>query len=75
MVKVGDEIQIVYIMSEYYYVSFKYSESVFCTNLCKAQSEDDVKKHYGNYEWYTIRPAKASEVLDAQRKGMPITVA
>lgn len=59
-------------MKQYYKVSFKYSESVYCSNIAHAESREDVEAHYSRYEWVSVEEAAAYEVETAQRKGMPI---
>lgn len=59
-------------MKKYFAVSFKYSESVFCSNIAHAETAEAVAAHYSRYEWVDIREAEAHEVETARRKGMPI---
>lgn len=59
-------------MKQYFKVSFQYSESVFCANIAHAESAADVEKAYGEYSWYSVRPAEDYEVEEAREKGMPI---
>lgn len=59
-------------MKKYFAVSFKYSESVFCSNIAHAETVEAVAAHYSRYEWVDIREAEAHEVETARRKGMPI---
>lgn len=63
-------------MKNFYYVSFKYSESVFCSNIAKAETAEDVETYYGKflkYEWVSVREASSADVKTAERKGMPFT--
>lgn len=57
---------------KYFAVSFKYSESVYCSNIAHAETAEAVDAHYSKYEWVDIREAAAHEVDTASRKGMPI---
>ena len=59
-------------MKKYFAVSFKYSESVYCSNIAHAETAEAVAAHYSKYEWVDIREAEAHEVETARRKGMPI---
>lgn len=57
----------------FFNVSFKYSDSVYCSNIAVADSENDVAAHYGRkYSWHAISPANECDVRDAQRRGKPI---
>ena len=58
----------------WFIVSFKYSEKVYCTNLCFAESKEKAEEHYSKkYEWVSVNPAAECEVNSYKRKGMPIT--
>lgn len=60
-------------MKNWFKVSFKYSENVYCTNLCFAESKEKAEEHYSKkYEWVSVTPATDSEVNACKRKGMPI---
>ncbi len=59
-------------MKKYFAVSFKYFESVYCSNIAHAETAEAVAAHYSKYEWVDIREAEAHEVETARRKGMPI---
>ena len=59
-------------MKKYFAVSFKYSESVYCSNIAHAETAEAVAAHYSKYEWVDIREAEAHEIETARRKGMPI---
>lgn len=56
----------------YYKVTFKYSESVYCTNIAVAKNEDVIRNHYKKYEILNISKASDYDIKDAKRKGMPI---
>ena len=56
----------------YYNVSFKYSDSIYCANIAKAECAEDVSAHYEKYEWYSVSEASESQVESAKRRGMPI---
>ena len=61
-------------MKNYYLVSFKYSESVFCSNLATAETAEDVKSYYSKkYDWVAVKDASPCDVESAKRKGMPVT--
>lgn len=57
-----------------YKVNFKHDEEsyIYCANIAKAESLEDVEKHYNKYCWYTIAEATEGDIREAERKGMPI---
>ena len=59
-------------MQNIYKVTFKYSDSVYCSNIARAENENDVRAHYSKYEWIDIQPGTDSDLQAAERKGMPI---
>lgn len=59
-------------MKKYFAVSFKYSESVYCSNIAHAETAEAVEAHYSKYEWISVRECEGHEVETARRKGMPI---
>jgi hypothetical protein len=59
-------------MKKYFTVSFKYSETVYCSNIAHAETAEAVKAHYSKYEWVEVRECEEYEVETARRKGMPI---
>lgn len=60
-------------MQNIYKVTFKYSESVYCSNIARAENENDVRARYSKkYEWVDIQPGTDSDLQAAERKGMPI---
>lgn len=59
-------------MKKYFAVSFKYSESVYCSNIAHAETAEAVNAHYSKYEWVSVRECEDYEVEAARRKGMPI---
>lgn len=59
-------------MKKYFAVSFKYSDSVFCSNIAHAETAEAVNAHYSNYEWVSVRECEDHEIETARRKGMPI---
>ena len=59
-------------MKKYYSVSFKYSETTYCTNIAHAESPEAVNAHYSKYEWVNVTECGENEVATAKRKGMPI---
>ena len=61
-------------MKYWFVVSFRYSENVYCTNLCFAESKEKAEEHYNKkYEWVSVTPATDGEVNSYERRGMPIT--
>lgn len=56
----------------FYYVSFQYSDSVYCANIAEAQNVADVERHYSKYSWVKVSEAQQCEVETAKKKGMPI---
>lgn len=56
----------------YYKVTFKYSETTYCTNIAAAKNEDAIRNHYKKYEILNISEANDYDIKDAKRKGMPI---
>lgn len=58
-------------MKKYFAVSFKYSESVYCSNIAHAENAAEVEKHYSKYEWVSVRECEEHELETARRKGMP----
>jgi len=60
-------------MKGYFKVTFRYSESIFCTNIAHAACKDDVAEHYKKYEYVWIEEdISPCELESARRKGMPI---
>jgi hypothetical protein len=59
-------------MKKYFAVSFKHSESVYCSNIAHAETAEAVNAHYSKYEWVSVRECEDYEVETARRKGMPI---
>lgn len=60
-------------MKNIYKVTFKYSDSVYCSNIARAENENDVRARYSKkYEWVDIQPGTDSDLRAAERKGMPI---
>lgn len=55
----------------YYSVSFEYASGIYCANIARAESADDVKRYYSKYSWVSVKEASAAEVETARRKGMP----
>ena len=55
-------------------VTLQYSESVYCTNIAYAASEEDVRRHYSKYTAVTVREAADWEVEAGKKKGMPVIV-
>ncbi len=59
-------------MKKYYSVSFKYSETTYCTNIAHSENTEAVNAHYSKYEWVNVTECGESEAETAKRKGMPI---
>lgn len=59
-------------MKNYFAVSFKYSEYVYCSNIAHAETAEAVAAHYSKYEWASVRECEDHEVETARKKGMPI---
>ena len=58
---------------KYYKVDFKWSETVFCSNIVYAETAEAVYAHYSEkYEWVSVDECSEHEVESAKRKGMPI---
>lgn len=57
---------------QYYFVSFEYAESLFCTNIAHAKSVNDVMRHYSDYNCVSVTAASDRDVESAKKKGMPI---
>ena len=59
-------------MKNWFIVTFRFSENVHCTNLCYADSIEQVEGEYKEYEWFSVRSTKDWEVDSYRRRGMPI---
>lgn len=60
-------------MKKWFLVSFKYSDKVYCTNLCTAEGAEDVEKHYrAEYDWVSVKEAAEWEVDTYKQRGMPV---
>ena len=59
-------------MKKYFEVTFKYSESVFCSNIVHAETLEDVRKCYSKYKWFYAKRADEYTVKAAIDRGMPI---
>ena len=59
-------------MKKYYYVTFKWDDTIFCTNIAHANNIEAVENEYSKYKWYHIRKVQTGELDMAKRKGMPI---
>lgn len=59
-------------MKNYYNVSFKYSESVYCSNIAHAESVEDVERHYNRYPWVKVTEASEHDVKNALERGEPV---
>ncbi len=52
-------------------VTFKWDETVWCTNMAKGVSEDQIREHYSKYEKVFLSTPSACEIEIARMKGMP----
>lgn len=59
-------------MKQYYSVTYEVGNGIFSANIAHAQSVDDVKDHYAQYENVSVRLATDMDVRSAQRRRMPI---
>ena len=59
---------------KYFKVSFKYSDDIYCTNLAKAECEEDVYDYYSKYSWVYVEKASDLDIKEAERKGMPTII-
>ena len=60
-------------MKKTYLVSFRYSETVYCTNIVITDDTAKIDEEYGNkYEWHTFRECAEWEVDTYKKRGMPI---
>lgn len=59
-------------MKKYFAVSFKYSETVYCSNIAHAETVEAVEAHYSKYERVSVRECEGYEVEEARRRGKPI---
>ena len=60
-------------MKNWYVVTFRWSEKVYCTNLCIADGAEQAEEHYKNkYECVSVRAAYDWEVETYKKRGMPI---
>lgn len=57
---------------KYFYVSFKWDDVVYCSNIAHAENVEAVEKEYSKYSWHHIRDVQVGELEMAKRKGMPI---
>ena len=61
---------------KYYEITYKYSESIYCNNIAKADTMQAVRCHYSKYEILTISEIERERVeyalKDAQRRGKPV---
>lgn len=57
-----------------YAITFKYSETTYCSNLAFADNAGVVRDHYEakQYTDIMIRKAEVWELHEAERKGKPI---
>lgn len=54
-------------------VSFKYSESTYCSNIAIAESIEDVRAHYSKkYTEIFINGATLADIEEAKKKGKPV---
>ena len=53
-------------------VSFKYSETTYCSNVAIADSAEAVKAYYNKYEEVYVSDGTQADVDEAEKKGKPI---
>ena len=53
-------------MKKYFAVSFKYSETVYCSNIAHAETVEAVEAHYSKYELVSVRECEGYEVEEAR---------
>lgn len=62
--------------ADIYSVTFRYSESVYCSNYCMADSEEDIRRAYSRYNDITITKAnKDSARYEITKKHKPLVIA
>lgn len=57
---------------KYYFVIFKWDDTVYCSNIVHASDVKDIEKKYSKYGWHHIREVEYGELEIAKEKGMPI---
>lgn len=56
-----------------YNVSFKWSESVYCSNIVITEKPiEAVYERYSEYECVFVTPGSDYDITDAKRRGKPI---
>ena len=58
-------------MKLWYYVTFQYSENIFCVNFAYGEYED-VSKKYSSYKWFNLQECDISMVAEGREKGIPV---
>lgn len=53
-------------------VTFKKNDFVFCQNVAKANSAEEVKKHYAKYEWCSVDDLSPYEMETVKAKNIPV---
>lgn len=59
-------------MKNYYNVTFKWDDDIYCANIAHAESEADILEHYKKREVISIRPACEYDVQEAKERRKPI---
>ena len=55
-----------------YKVTFQYSETIYCANIARAESKEEVEKYYSKYAWYKVNEATEWDIKEAEMEGMPV---
>jgi hypothetical protein len=56
-----------------WYVTYRwYDTDTYCANICYAENDTDVYRHYGMHNYVHVRKADDAEIMAAKYKGMPI---
>lgn len=59
-------------MKKYFNVSYQYSETVYCSNIVHAETAEDIRQYYSEYNWCDVSEASEFDVEDAKRRNKPI---
>lgn len=58
-------------MKKYFKVSFE-SNGIFCSNIAHADSGEEAKAYYSEYEYVSVKECDSDEVEEALHRGKPI---
>lgn len=58
-------------MKKYFKVSFE-SNGIFCSNIAHADSAEEAKVYYSEYEYVSVKECDSDEVEEALHRGKPI---